>query len=484
MSTLPTPTPSAGRIPPIKGLTADIRRAKRGKETVADSADWLVGQSQNLSQRWDDFEDLGVDAYEGDAEAKSACHHLIVVRAELARQLWSRHIFVGVSVLDDLLFRTVCAGEPDPILATLRALKTSRLDYQSLIVFPLQDYGVLAAGLLRPLYRGSTYTIDTTRRFALSPQTNDLKRTTDLINSVAPPLGVKKPVSHDLIKHWRTSRGARWLENNPLLIAGVASISGFYYENEFLLLGRVKALTSAVAMLSTLQPTSNERAARLFSSSQINNFSTRDIRHYIILSDAHGKYLTGRAVPIHKRRAVDALSSLDVELDPSYWGRRPKAADELYLAVDNLFNGYLEHSIGKSKEDALSRTYRKLFDAMEYFRLSNQGRNPDWSAAVSLATAFEMALTDQFDRGVADRLRRRTALLLKGVRGTRAYQQAVVDLYDARSATVHRGELSDIDLTLARRAFVFVFLALMRRMPRLSPTQTQPTQFLTGDTKA
>lgn len=234
-------------------------------------------------------------------------------------------------------------------------------------------------------------------------------------------------------------------------------------------------------MLSTLQPTSDERAARLFSSSQINNFSTRDIRHYIILSDAHGKHLTGRAVPIHKRRAVDALSSLDIDLDPSYWGRRPKAADELYLAVDNLFNGYLQHSIGKSKEDALSR---KLFDAVEYFRLSNQGRNPDWSAAVSLATAFEMALTDQFDRGVADRLRRRTALLLKGVRGTRAYQQAVVDLYDARSATVHRGELSDIDLSLARRAFVFVFLALMRRMPSLGPTQTQPAQFLTGDTKA
>jgi len=481
----PSPaTPSAGRIPPVKSLAGGIRAAARGKQTVADSADWLVGQSQNLSQRWDDFEDLGIAAYEGDGQAKPACHHLTVVRAEMARQLWSRHIFVGVSVLDDLLFRTVCAGESDPVLATLRALKGSKLDFQSLIVFPLQDYGVLAAGLLRPFQGRGTYTIDATRRFVLSPQTNDLKRTTDLINSVAPPLGVKKPVEHDLIEHWRKSRSARWLENNPLLIAGVASISGYYYENEFLLLGRVKALTSAVAMLSTLQPASDERAAKLSSSAQINNLSTRDIRHYILLSDTHGKHLTGRAVPIHKRRALDALSSLDVELDPRYWTRRASAANELYLAVDNLFSGYLQHSVGKSKEDALSRTYRKLFDAVEYFRLSNQGRDPDWSAAVSLATAFEMVLTDQFDRGVADRLRRRTALLIKGVRGTRAYQQAVVDLYDARSATVHRGQPSDIDLLLARRAFVLIFLALMRRLPSLGPAQTQPMQFLTGDTKA
>jgi Apea-like HEPN len=484
MSSKSPAIPVAGRIPAVKPLAAEIGAAKRGKETVADSADWLVEQSQNLSQRWDDFEDLGIAAYGGDAKAKSACHHIIVIRAEMARRLWARHIFVGVTVLDDLLFKTVCAGDADPILATLRALKSSKLDFQSLLVFPLQDYGVLAAGLLRPLRGSSTYTLDVTRRFVLSPQTNDLTRTTDLINSVAPPLGVRKPVRHALIEHWRKSRDARWLENNPLLIAGVASISGYYYENEFLLLGRVKALTSAVAMLSTLQPSTERREARLFSSSQINNFETRDIQHYILLSDANGEYLTGRAVPIHRRRAVDSLSRLEIDLDPSYWDRRSVAANELYLAVDNLFNGYLQHSVGKSREDTLSRTYRKLFDAVEYFRLSNQGRDHDWTAAVSLATAFEMILTDQFDRGVADRLCRRTALLLRGVRGTRGYQKAVVDLYDARSGTVHRGESADIDLDMARRAFVLVFLAVMRRMHSLKPAQTQPMRFLTGDPKA
>ncbi len=105
----------------------------------------------------------------------------------------------------------------------------------------------------------------------------------------------------------------------------------------------------------------------------------------------------------------------------------------------------------------------------------------DWSAAVSLATAFEMILTDQFDRGVTERLRRRVELLLRGVAGTRRYQASVVEVYKARSATVHRGEVANLDLSTARKAFVLVFLSLMRRMSTLQPAQTQPLAFLTGD---
>ncbi len=110
-----------------------------------------------------------------------------------------------------------------------------------------------------------------------------------------------------LIEHWYKSRKARWLEANPLLIAGVTSISGFYYENEFLLLGRVRALTTSIVMLATLQPPSDNRGAILFSSSSLNNFETRDIRHYLLLSDA-------RQVP-HREGGADP---------PQTQGRRPQ----------------------------------------------------------------------------------------------------------------------------------------------------------------
>ncbi len=59
---------------------------------------------------------------------------------------------------------------------------------------------------------------------------------------------------------------------------------------------------------------------------------------------------------------------------------------------------------------------------------------------------------------------------------------AVVELYAVR-ATVHRGEVTSLDLSTARRAFVLVFLSLMRRMPTLQPKQPQPIAFLAGDPK-
>lgn len=475
---------SARRLPPLRPLAQEIRKGKRGKDTVAESADWLVAQASSL-RGWEDFEDLGVAAFDDppNKEARALCHHMVVVRAEVARQLWSRHVFVGVSVLDDLIFRTTIAGASDPVLATLEQLRDSRLDLRSAIVFPLHSFGVLAAGLLRPIRDASTTVINPRRRLVLSPQTNNLATTTKLINDAGPQVGVKKPIDPYLIEHWYKSRKARWLEANPLLIAGVTSISGFYYENEFLLLGRVRALTTSIVMLATLQPRSDDRGAILFSSSSLNNFETRDIRHYLLLSDAPGKYLTGRAVPIHHRRKVDALSDLAVEVDPRFWGRHGDAQEEVYDAVDALYDGFLKNGVGAQKETTLGRTYRKLFDATDYFRKSHQGTDQDWSAVVSLATAFEMLLTDSYDRGVSDRLRRRTQTLLTGVSGTRRYQQAVVEVYEARSATVHRGEVTDLDLYEARKAFVLCFLAIMRRVPTLQPGETRPMGYLTGDTQ-
>jgi len=370
-----TPTSvSAQRLPALRPFAQQIRAGIQQKRLVGEYADWLTAQAASLS-KWTDVEDVSTAAYDDvpDRHAKAICHHLMMVRAELAQQLWARHIFVGVSVLDELLFMTTKEGAADPVLATLEKLRYSTLDLQSLLIFPLQSYGVLAAGLLRPFRGASTAFISTPQRFVLTPQTNDLFRTTKLINDVGPQLHVKKPVEHELIEHWRKSRGARWLADNPLLIAGLASISGYYYENEFLLLGRVRAITAAVAMLATLQPRKEERTALLFSSSQINNWETRDIRHYLLLSDTRGARLTGRAVPIHKRRQIDSLSDLAVELDPRFWGRRPQREAEVYAGVDHLYGGYLRHSVGTNSEDALSRTYRKLFDAVDYFRRSHHG---------------------------------------------------------------------------------------------------------------
>lgn len=474
------PPRSASSLPSSAELAEAVTTGRFGKSAVADSVAYLVSHAPSLA-RWEDAEDLGVAAYALDApdsSARAVAHHLEVVRGELARQLWSRQVFVGVTVLDELLFEAARDGSADPVLTVAKQLKSRKRDMSSLLVLPLHSFGISAGGLLRPFGKQDPLVMDAARRFAISTQTNKLDRTIDLLRSAAPQLGVTKPLDAELIEHWRRSRDARWLERNPLLIAGITSVTGWYYENEFLLLGRVRSITSAVVMLTALQPRSEDRVADFFSSSKINNWQTRDLRHYLLLYSQGTGPLTGRAVPVHGRRAVDELSDLAVDLDPRYWNRYSAKADLVHSMMDRLYGGYLQHSVGNRRETRLGRLYRKLFDAVHYFRRSF---HDDWTATISLATAFEMMLTDNYSRGVTERLRRRTELLLKGQPGTKRYQQAVVDVYDARSATVHGGALAMSDLDVARRAFVLVFLNLMTRLPNLPVNEPEPLAYLTED---
>jgi Apea-like HEPN len=472
------------RLPPLKPLATSIAATHVSKKVkVEGSAQYLAAHSADL-RNWEGIEHLAEDAFVSeppDSIARAAAHHIQAVRSEMARQLWSRKIFVGVSVLDELILRSAQAGSSDVILGALQRLRDSELNHPGLVVLPLHSFGILAAGILRPLRGQSISLMNSRDGFAITPQTNNLQRTISFIDAACFAMGLPKPVDPDLIRHWHQSRAARWLDRNPLRIAAVTSISGYYYGNEFLLLGRLRAITSAVVMLFALQPRQEDRVARVFSSRQINNFETRDLRHYLVLSPGRTKYMSGHAVPIHRRRQVDELTDLAVDIDTRYWQRRSSAAEGIYSSVDELYTGYLRYNFGSPQGVNLARVYRKLFDAVSYFRRSFLAEGEGYTAVLSLATAFEMLLTDSYSPDVAKRLRRRIKLLLRGVRGTLRYQQAVEDLYHARNRTVHAGTEESLDLSDARRAFVLAFIALMPRVSGLTGSESSPIAILTGD---
>lgn len=470
--------------PELKQFAADINTMKIDRRNrVAGSIAYLSDRAADvrLHNGVDELAEVAFDEVNPDKKAKTIAYHLEQVRNAMATKLWANEILVGVTVLDEMLFDHIAAGETNPVLATLQSLRESELSRLGMVIFPLHSFGLLGAGLMRPLRGTSPYVINKVERFAVTPQTNKIERTVAVLDEVGSALGVGKPVDPELIEHWRQSRGARWLERNPLLIVAMTALSRYYYENEFLLLGRLRMVTSAMVLLAALQPRREERAAGLFSSSKVNNWQTLDIHHYIVLSDQRRRSLLhGAAVPIHNQRRVSELSDLAIDVDPRYWHRRAATSRAVYEAARDLYAGYLRHSVGTHKEDALGRTYRKLFEAMTYFRRSYHGEGETWSAVVSLATAFEMLLTDAYQPGVRARLVRRTAVLLKGVRGTRRYQAAVEGLYEARSITVHLGREPRLDLYDARQAFVLVLIELMRRMHTLADGETQPLTFLTG----
>lgn len=117
-----------------------------------------------------------------------------------------------------------------------------------------------------------------------------------------------------------------------------------------------------------------------------------------------------------------------------------------------------------------------MFEALAYFRRSVHASRGEWQTIVSLATGYEMLLTDHYGGGVTERLKRRVALVLRGVEGTRRYQAAFSDLYEARGALVHSGAIGkgDVDLVAAQQGFVHVFCRLSRRLAVVDRGQRRP----------
>jgi len=477
------------KLPASSALAKKVLAASTNNgQTLASSSAYLTSKSQEL-KKYQGVEDLVTAPQDDQPKLRKAVeHHMRLLRAQLARELWGRQLFIGVSVLDDLLFHAVVEGAGNPVLRTLELIRDNELHYPGFVVFPVHTFGVLGAGLLHSFTNARIDFAWSAFGLVLAPQTNSLKGTIALLERARESFGIRKRVPVELVEHWYRSRSAIWLTRNPLLIVKTQSFPGAYYENQFLLVSKLRQATTLVAMLATLQPTVEEGGERVWSSSSINNFQTLDIRHYMVLFNAPTKRreLHGDCVPMHlSAPALAELSDLGIELDPRRWRRLKRLADRIHEAVDSVYSGYLQYSFGADRESVHGRVYRKLVETTSFFRRSFHRSDMNWSAVVSLAVAFEMLLTDGYAPNVKTRVVRRTRRLLRGVAGTRTYTKAVEDLCSARGAIVHTGSTQQkVDLHNARRAFVHAFVAIAEALPSLAPSSQSPMKDLSGDSHA
>lgn len=475
------------RLPPLTRLAADVRAVTWARrQTVARSITYLVQHRAELSA-FEHPEDLGLAALEEppDPTARAFAINLGAVRVALAEQLWMREIFIGMDVLDELLFFSV--KDPtvtDPLMGALEFLRDRRATRPGLVLFPLHSIGVLQAGLFRGGTVERAQYLQSDWGIALSPQNNVMRETIAFVDRARRAFGVHKPVDPEDLRHWYRSR-ARWLEVNPLIAIRMTSQRGSYYDTEAVVLSRVRAATAQLAMMAAFQNPQPDRPSRIFSSSRNNNWETLDIHHYVVLSDAAGRRdaLVGDCIPIRARGArIAELSDLSIEVDPRFRGRR-RTAQQIDAAMRLVYGGHLAHMWPRQR-DVRTRTHDRLFASLSYFLRSLHNGGQNWSAAVALSTAFEMVLTDSYAPGVTNRLQRRLRLVLTGVAGTRAYQQAFEDLYNARGNLVHAGsDQLDLELHIARRAFVEAFCVIAPRVPALDDHDQSPMRTLTRDTQ-
>ena len=458
-----------------------------GSKTVADSAAYLLTNRAAL-RKYEDVESLVLAEDPGDANLRHGAEfHLMKARSALARQLWSRQLFIGVTVLDNLLFHSFVHHDTDrPIERVIDLIRDHGLHHPGLVIFPVHSFGLLGAGLLH--WRTDARLDFTASRFglSLSPQTNSLKETLRYLDRARSALQVRRTIPIDLIEHWHRSRATQWLTHNPLLVATVQSFPGAYYENQHLILTRLQAACALLSMLAALQPPPSTTGASLFSSSQLNNFQTLDIQHYIVLY-AHPnnrRVLNGDCVPMNVNPvALAELSDLEIDLDPTYWSRPRPESERIFSAIVAVHRGYLRHSFGAERNTASGRVFRKLFQSLSFFRRSfHAADGHHWSGVVALAVAFEMMLTDHYAPGVSARIVRRARLLLAHEPDSASLVSAVDVLYDARSKIVHAGA-TDLatDLSQARKAFALAFARISERLHGARINSASPMQALCGD---
>ena len=401
--------------------------------------------------------------------------HISMIREPIRRHLSLRRIYVSGEVLDELVLDAALDGSLNVVADVLSRLRDAQMHRRGMLIFPLHSLGVLGAGLLQAA-RGRISFIDASAGLALAPQSNSVAGTLRFLDEARAALGIRKRLPVDLLHHWRRSRPTKWFERNPILVIRTTQIPGLsMYANENLLLSELRAATAQIALHGALQPSTDDRRGILFSTRIVNNWQTLDIRHYFALFDpgGHRRVLQGDCIPIHAARtAISELAELGLDLDPRYWNRNKVVGVQIRSAVAIVHAGYLRAISGLYSDSAASRTYRRLFDALGFFRRSFRSSDSDFMAIVCLSTAFELILTDS-SRGVGPVLQRNSGALLRGARGVRSLQAAIVDLYEVRCGLVHAGLRGTPDLNVARRAFAMCFVRLAERidqLPRNTPT--------------
>ena len=219
---------------------------RRGRQTIASSADYLVQHRSELEL----FADPSHLALSMDREyslpgtsdeliriAKVLSHHITALRAAIGRELWARQIFIDAEVLEELVFYVIREGRgPEPVTGVLEWIRDAHATRPGLLIFPLHSLGVLGAGLVRPSH-ARIWFINPNRGYAVTPQTNDLDRTLEFLDDARDSFGIGQRLPTELLRHWYSSRSAAWLERNPLLVVGTVHVPGsYYYGSEWLLI--------------------------------------------------------------------------------------------------------------------------------------------------------------------------------------------------------------------------------------------------------
>jgi hypothetical protein len=453
-----------------------------GKKLKA-SDDFLKAK-HNLLAQFDSVDDLVTDETKVSAKDRTAIeHHILQLRAALARTLWSQEVFIGRSLLDDYVLHAAKTGGGDVPARVISGLAAAGADRPGFVLYPLTGFGMEMPHVLAKDSNLRSEAVFRAAGFAVSTQSNSFAAAAASVQRMARGLGIRQRINEWDLRHFAFS--ARWFGKNPLMLVRITSFTGEMYENQFIYALKIRIAAAQLLMMHALSLEAFGELERHRTSSFVNNFETLDIAHYLIGEAIRGRPISTRRVPMNvSPLELARLSDVSATLSTAALAtsRMKRLLPQVTRALNTVERGYFLHVNLATQSKPKNRLYRRLVTALDWFRQSFSARTNESEAIVALAVAFETLLTDQYAPAIAQRLRRRIGICMRGVPGLAGYQDSVEAVYYARSSIVHTGAPDHAtDIQRAQVAFTRCFCAVAKRLVNWTPTANNAMGSLLGD---
>gem|GEM_PF-765585 len=464
----------------LDGVSVTMTKALR-------QSDAFLKAKANMLSQFDNVDHLVTDeSILSEKDRDAIAHHILQLRAALARSLWSHEVYVGRSLLDDFVLQAAKDGAGDVPNRVITDLGVAGVELPGFVLYPLTGFGMEMPPILSRTSNLRAEAVFRKAGFAVSTQTNSIETAVRSVQRLARALGIKQRIEPFDLQHF--GRSARWFGRNPLMLVRLTSHTGDMYENQFVYTLKIRFASAHLLMLHALSLEAEGRIDRYKTSSFVNNFSTLDIAHYAIGEARRGKAIRTERIPMNvsplelaRLSDVAAVLSTDALATP----RMKRHEHRITAALQIVERGYFKHVNLASKAKPENRLYRRLVTALDWYRQSFSARANESEAIVAIAVALETLLTDQFAPGIGPRLSRRIGICMRGVRGVGAHRESIGALYKARSEIVHAGAADHaIEIQRAQVAFIGCFCAIAERLPTASIAANNAMGVLLGDTMA
>ncbi|MEI9988479.1 MAG: hypothetical protein WDM86_00425 [Rhizomicrobium sp.] len=456
---------------------------------MALAAQTYLKNKHNMLEGFESIEDFAVDETSLDPKDKRGIeHHLINLRAALARHLWRKEVFVGVSLLDMLVFGAVRDNTADYGLEVLKRLSNASVS-PGFIIFPLHSTGIVQPAPLS-LATNVRFVLFKKPGFAVVAQGNDYTATLAGIGAAMKGLGIKGALDLDDWRHHMQAGHLKWFTRNPLLLVKITSVTGAYYENQFVYALKLRLINAMLMMLASFNAV-GAKTKDLPTTRRINNWQTLDIHHYL-LGEAFKPAKPNAHVEIDVRRVPMNLNAVDlaqlsdvpitIDTEALKLAKNTTRLTKVAAAITAIEQGYREHvMLPRDKKTANANIYRKLVLSLDWYRRSFSATARDSEAVIALAVAFETLLSDFYTPGVTAKIIARVGACLKGNSAAAKYQTAVQSLFDKRGKAVHLGGFDGTpDLLLARRAYALCLAKIVFLLPLTVKKANEPIRLLFG----